>query len=472
MNKKADQTMKIYGYSIMVLWIFHVNKKRIMLTYSYKIQKEESKMKLKRIMAMALAGTLAMAPATVFAEEESSDWEYKEAELTLLIDNSTALDGFEAVAELAKEKLGITVQIETRPGGEEGKNIVQTRLAAGEMSDLIAYNSGSVMAALNPADYFIDITDEEFSEKLDDTFKEAASVDGRTYGIPLGASSGAVLYNKNVYEELGLEIPKTWDDFLKNCDAVKEAGKTALIGTFADNWTCQVPVLGDFYNVQAAEPNFAKDFEAGEAKYATTPAALASWQKLADTVQYYNEDYLAATYDDGCDMIVNGDGAHWIILTGALPNVYSLYGDEINNIGLFAIPGDNAEDNGLTVWMPSGIYGNKNSEKTEDILRFMEFYISDEALNAYNEAQLPDGPYCIKGYDLPDNVYDAVKDAQVYFDEGKTSTAMEFQCGVSSVSGGSICAECGSGQTTAEEAANAWDEDCRKQAMQLGLEWD
>lgn len=430
-------------------------------------------MKLRSLIALSLTGTVLLGMIPAQAADTEGEWEYKEAPLTIMVPNSEALDGFEAVCELAEEKLGITLDVETFPGADEGRNIVKSRLAAGEMSDLLVYNSGSVFAGINPEDYFLDITNEGFVEKLDDTFKDAVTVDGVTYGIPFASSSsGSVLYNRDIYEEYNLEVPKTWDDFLANCEILKEAGETAIIGTLADNWTSQVPVLGDFYNVLAEAPTFPADFEAGKAKYATTPAALASWQKLADTVQFYNSDCLATTYDDGCDMIVNGDGAHWIILSGALPNIYSLYGDDVNKIGLFAIPGDDPDNVGLTVWMPSAMYVNKNSDKIDDAKRFMEFFISDEALDAYVAAKLPDGPYCVKGYDLPDNVFQAVKDAQVYFDEGKTSTAMEFQCGVTTTQGGAICTEAATGQTTAEEAAAKWDEDCRKQALQQGLNWE
>lgn len=34
-----------------------------------------------------------------------------------------------------------------------------------------------------------------------------------------------------------------------------------------------------------------------------------------------------------------------------------------------------------------------------------------------------------------------------------------------------ICSEVATGQSTAEEAAKAYDEDCKKQATQLGLDW-
>ena len=405
---------------------------------------------------------------------EDDKGEVEETTLTLLIDKDISIAGIQAVTDLAKEKLGITIEFETRPGGAEGDNIVKTRLAAGEMADLCLYNSGSLLNALNPAEYFIDISNEDFIDKLDETYKSTVTVDGVTYGIPVSSTqAGAILYNKPLYEKYNLEVPSTWDEFIANCNVLKEAGEVAIIGSYADSWTSQVMFLGDNYNVLSQVPNFAEEFEAGKAKYATTPAALASFEKLEQTHEYHNADYLAATYDDACNMIANGEGAHWVILTQALSNIYELYEDKINDIGVFGIPSDDPEDHGLTVWMPSSLYGNKQSDKQDAILKFMEFYVSDEALDAYTSVILPDGPYAIKGYALPDNAYPAVaEDMQAYFDAGKTEVALEFLTAVKGANAPNICAELGSGQTTALEAAEAYDADCLKQAIQLGLDWE
>lgn len=432
------------------------------------------------LLCTAMTATTVAGATTVLAEEEKKDagekeWEYKEAELTFLIDPDTASAGYQAVFDLCEEKTGIHIETEIRASGGDGDNQVKTRLASGEMTDLCGYNSGSKLGELNPEENFIDISGEEFAQRLDDTYKTAVSAgsDTAVYGIPLTATmSGAILYNKEVYEENNLEIPHTWDDFLKNCDALKEAGIDAVVGSLGDSWTIQVPYLGDHYNVLAGEPDFAEKFEAGEAKYATSEAGLKSFQKLEDLQSYFNEDYTATTYADACDKLVNGEAGHYFILTQALSSIYELYGDEVNKIGLMGIPGDDPENHGLTVWEPTSIYGNANSDKKEDILRFMEFYTSDEALDAFTEAQKPDGPYCIKGYELPEDSYDAVKQAQEYFDAGKVNVALEFQTAVKGTNCEYICSELATGQTTAEEAAQAYDDDCKKQATQLGLDWE
>lgn len=435
-------------------------------------------MNKKKVMALTLStvmvtGMLAGCSSGSGDSGSSSDSGNEVTELTMLVDTDITSAGFEAVSALAEEKIGIKVTLETRPGGADGDNVVKTRLASGDMADLCAYNSGALLNALNPSEYFIDISEESYADRLDDTYKASVTVGDGVYGIPYSSTqAGAVVYSKVMYEKYNLEVPKTWDEFLANCDVLKEAGETAILGTFGDSWTSQVAFLGDNYNLMSGQADFVENLEAGTAKYASTPAALRGFEKIADTTQYYNEDYLATTYDDGCDIMANGEAGHWFILTQALSNIYELYGDDVNNLGVFGVPGDDAENSGITVWMPTSIYGNKNSEKIDAVKEFMEFYVSDEALDAYTEAILPDGPYCIKGYELPEEAYDAVAtDMQAYFDEGKTEVAMEFLTSVKGSDCPAICQELGSGQTTAEEAAAKYDEDCAKQATQLGLDW-
>lgn len=425
----------------------------------------------KRVISVLLSSLMAvgmLGAVTVQAEEVT--------ELTLLVDTANGANiGFAAVLELAEKELGIKVNVETRPGGTEGDNIVKTRLASGDMADLCVYNSGALLNAINPQEYFIDVAGQEFVSRLDDNYKAAVSIGDAVYGVPFQSSQAeGIMYSKPMYEKYNLEVPKTWDEFIANCNVLKEAGETAIVGTFADAWTAQIPFLGDAYNLITNAPDFAEKFDAGEAKWETTPAALRSFEKLADTAQFYNKDYLATTYDDGCDIMANGEAGHWFILSKALSNIYGLYDDMevVNNLGYFAVPGDDAENNGMTLWYPTAIYGNKNSEKQDAILKFMEFYISDAALDAYAGAALPDGPFCVKGYELPEVSYAAVaEDIQPYFDAGKTAPALEYISRVKGADCPTICQELGSGQTTAQEAAAKYDKDCAKQATQLGLNW-
>lgn len=393
--------------------------------------------------------------------------------ITMLIAASDgSADGVKAVVEKAEEALGITIEVEEV--GTDADNLVKTRLASGDMADLVTYNAGSLLKALNPSEYFLDLSEYDIVDELDDTYRGAVTVDDAVYGIPTSSSSAmAILYSKDKYEEYDLEIPKTWDAFLENCETLKDAGETALIGSFADIWTTQFPFLGDYYNVVASDPEFTAEFEAGDAKYAETKSALASFQKCRDLVDYYNEDYLATTYNDASDKLAAGEGCQWFISSTAVGNIAQLYDKETaDRIGIFGVPGDDAENAGITVSEPVSFYVNQEAEHTDAIMDFLEYYISQEGIDAYTEVQMVTGPMCVKDWTIADEYQlEVVKELQQYFEDGKVHVAQEFETAVKGSNCASICQEVGSGQTTAEEAAKKYDEDCYKQAVQLGLDW-
>ena len=431
-------------------------------------------MKRKKMMGMLLTaamvtGSMASAFTCMAADEKP----YDGVNLSIMIENGTDESSYQPILDLIKEKMGITVEVEFKPAGSEGTNLIKTRLLSGNMTDLMIYNVGSLLSALNPQDYFIDMAGTDLAATFDDSFTQAACFEGGLYAVPAGsASGGGVMYNMDIYEKYGLEVPKTWDEFIANLDVIKEAGEvTPLIGTFADAWTAQVPFLADNYQVMHNDPAFAEGFTSGEKKFATSEAAFRSWEKLEATQPYYNEDYMATTYDMGCDMLANGEGAHYIMTCGILQNIYTLYGEDVvNRIGVFPVPGDTEEETGLTVWTSGGLYGNKNSENADAVKAVMEFWTSDEALDVLVENSRPSGPFH-NGYELPDTVFKGVKDQMVYFEAGKTAPALEFLTPVKGANCDAICTELVTGQTTAEEAAKAYDEDCLKMAVQLGLDW-
>ena len=215
---------------------------------------------------------------------------------------------------------------------------------------------------------------------------------------------GGILYNKKIYAELGLSVPKTWAEFMANNEKIKAAGKAPVIQTFGDTWTSQLFVLGDFYNVQAAVPNFAADYTANKAKYATTPAAMEGFQHGEDVFKagYLNEDFAAAKFDDGLRMVATGEGAHYPMLTFAIGGIAQNYPDNLNDVGFFAMPGDDAAKNGLTVWMPAAVYIAKTTQHPEEAKKFLAFIASTEGCDVRSAANGATGPYLIKGCTLPD----------------------------------------------------------------------
>lgn len=394
--------------------------------------------------------------------------------LTYLTDDGpdTALQTAALVAAFTAKYPYITIEVETRPGGSDGDNIVKTRLATGEMTDIFSYNSGSLLQALHPTETLVDLTGEAFLDNVAESYFPTVSQDGQIFGVPTGtATGGGILYNKKVYADLGLSVPTTWDEFAANNEAIKTAGITPVIATFGDTWTSQLFVLADYYNVEQADPTFAADYTNNKAKYASIPAAMAGFAHIQEGYEkgWYQQDFATTTFEQGLGLLAEGKGAHYPMLTFAVGIIQANYPDQINDIGFFGVPGTDAAKNGATIWMAPGTYIPKTSEHIEEAKLFLAFIASKEGADVIASAVPPTGPFLIKGVSLPDNVLGAVKDTAAYIDAGKSGPALEFVSPIKGPALEQICVAVGSGQMNAEEGAATYDEDVKKQAQQLGL---
>lgn len=397
-------------------------------------------------------------------------------EITLLVPNAgTNIDSAEAmIAAFEKENSDITVKVESQPAGTEGDNLMKTKLATGEMADLFWYNSGSLFQALNPDQNLAPMTDEAWVGDMQDAMKAVVETDNGVYGAPFGSSqAGAVVYNKKVYADLGLEVPTSWDEFAANNEAIKAAGIVPVIQTYGDTWSSQLFVLADFGNVLAQDGDWGSEYTAGERKYVDEPALDGfTHQQEGFEAGWWNEDFASAVFDDGARMVATGEGAHYPILTSIVSTFQQNFPDQLDDIGVFPLPAQNAEDTKLTIWLPNAVYVPKTTEgaELEAAKKFVAFINSPAGCDVQNTAMVPAGPYAISSCSLGDDVPSLLKDMQVYFDEGNTNPALEFLSPIKGPNLENITVEVGSGIRSAEDGAALYDEDVKKQAQQLGLD--
>ncbi len=243
---------------------------------------------------LAAASVLAACGGLGETGDEGSD-ENGKVTISWLVDNSEqTLKPAEALAKAFTAKNpNITVKIETRPQGGDGDNVVKTRLATGEMTDVFMYNSGSLFQALSPEKNLVPLTDQPWVNELEDAFKPTVSANEQLYGAPFGGSiGGGVLYNRKVYDQLGLEVPKTWAEFMANNAKIKAEGIAPVIQTYQETWTSQLLVLANHHNVAAADPGWAEKYTANQAKFAQEPA-LEGFQRLeaVHKAGFENKDY-------------------------------------------------------------------------------------------------------------------------------------------------------------------------------------
>lgn len=423
-------------------------------------------------LAMSLAAALAMTGCSGGSTDEGDG----PITISLLNDNSEqSMNIGNAIVEaFHASQDDVIVEIEGRPGGADGDNLVKTRLATDEMNDLFMYNSGSLFAALDPQANLVPLTDQNFMDGIDETFKTSTEAGGDYFGVPFEqAMGGGILYNKTVYEDLGLEVPRTWDQFMDNNAVIKDAGIDPVVQTYADTWTAQLFVLADFHNVSAVDPDWAEKYTNNQAKFAEEPA-IRGFERLQEVYEagYLNEDFGSATNAQGLQKLVDGTAAHYPMLTAVVSSYMELSDDAAETIGFMAQPGDTEEIYGLTVWTPAGAYVPKTTtaENLDAVMMFLEFLASPEACDAVSEATVPNGPFMLTACELPDGLPTAVTDLEQYINDGNASPALEFLSPIKGPNLEQITVEVGSGIATAADGAARYDEDVKKQAQQLGLE--
>ena len=342
------------------------------------------------------------------------------------------------------------------------------------MDDMFFYNSGSLLQALDPSNTLVDISKQPFISNVVDSFFPTVSQNGAIFGVPTGtALGGGILYNKKVFAQVGISVPKTWADFEANNAKLLAAGIPPVIQSYggSDTWTSQLFVLADFYNVNAADPTFAADYTANKAKYATTPAAMAGFSYLQEGFKkgWYQKDFATTTFNQALELLADGKGAQYPMLSFALSTIAQNYPTEVNDIGFFAQPGTDATKNGATIWMPAATYIPKTTKNLAVAEDFLSFIASQAGVNAINANVPPQGPYMIKGTTLPDNVLPAVKDLAAYINSGNSEPALEFLSPVKGPNLEQICVAVGSGQIDAATGAAQYDQDVAKEAQQLNL---
>ena len=172
--------------------------------------------------------------------------------------------------------------------------------ASGEVPDLMQMNLPENYYTYSADTYLEPLNDEEWINRLSFDKSEIEYTDGNIYGMPITGFSGVmgVVYNKQVFADLGLEIPKTYDGFIEVCNTIKESGITPIQMSGNDSWTIQIAPM--IFLANALDDRAQETYDGlynGELTFADIPEfkqALEEFQKLFEE-GYTNADYAVAS---------------------------------------------------------------------------------------------------------------------------------------------------------------------------------
>lgn len=327
------------------------------------------------------------------------------------------------------KELGFRLEISKIQGGSQGDQVLQTKFATDDLPDIIqVYKPQWVESYANGLDKLVDLSGlecvSEYDKKaLDGTFQ----YNGKLYAVPIDSVVlSGVFYNKKVFENAGVEIPQTWEEFLKVCEKIKETGVTPVYYSGKDAWSVQPPTISGLLN-DAAEKGtdtfgLMEQINTNKLKYGDCTNFIDSIQRTKDLIDlgYVNETYLSDTVDNAHQALADGTCAMYINGTWCADNINKKFPDKIDDIGAFALPTPGG-DNYINMFTPYSLALTTNCKDTELGKKALNFIASKKAQQIYADAQ--PGVYLNKNVtsDIPKSTADLKK----IMDSGKAMTDWE-----------------------------------------------
>ena len=305
--------------------------------------------------------------------------------VTMLQYKPEAVKAFEKIEKLFNETHDdIQLKIESP---NEAMTVLKTRLIREDYPDIVGIGGDMNYSNFLDADLFEDISDIEIIETINPAYLktekelELLPKEG-VYALPYAANAAGILYNKDMFEQSGWEIPETWSEFIALCDEIKKSGTDPLYLGYKDTWTCLAP--WNALAVGLAPSDVCNSVNAGKTTFSTEYAEVA--EKIKVLLDYAEPNPYAYSYNDACTAFARGQSAMYPIGSYAVPQILSVNPDM--NIDSFTFPAnENEQDNVLNSGIDlhfSVMKGTKNKEAVYEVLRFL---FEDETVQIYLDDQ-------------------------------------------------------------------------------------
>ena len=145
-----------------------------------------------------------------------------------------------------------------------------------------------------------------------------ATYPGRTSVLPYSVAAASVIYNVQIFEDNGIEVPTTWDELIAACDQPRSAGVTPIYSTFKDPWTLgqglfdyavggMIDVAEFLDQMDELGTEVGPDSEVSFQKTILEPS-----EKMKQLADYSNDDAASRGYGDGNVAFANGEGAMYM----------------------------------------------------------------------------------------------------------------------------------------------------------------
>ena len=350
-------------------------------------------------------------------------------------------------------------------------SLLQTKMSTSGMWDIFIGDTGTQATSYQHEKNLVDLSAEPWVEKLTDTGKEFVThTDGKVYCFPNGGvNSFGIVYNKDVFEKNGIEVPKTFEEFDAVCDKLKAAGITPLYVSMADAWTVNQIMNGEWPNILSANPDCLEKLNKNEIRWDSLPEFNEMFVRLKSYVDkgYINSDMATAKYEMAQKAFGTGEVAMMSMGDWADPEYAKVAPEAAGRIGMFAAPTKDGSSK-LAIAGPGGYYISNQCKNVDAAKDFLNFMAQDDNIKLNLQTRACTSVW--KGIEAA-NLSSTLADTQKYVDDGNTEIHYNQTYVITpSDDANSAFLSVLLGQKTPEDCAKIWSDAVITVGKQLGFD--
>jgi raffinose/stachyose/melibiose transport system substrate-binding protein len=303
----------------------------------------------------------------------------KDKTISYMLSQGWIQDSEKELGKKFEQETGIKVDYQVIPA-DQYFNVLLTKLNSGEATDIFGSQSGKfdIVSQLNIEKNGVDLSSEEWVKRMDPLVTEQLTANKKVYGLMIWdiSPSFPVVYNKKIFDSLGLKAPKTYEEFKNACQKIKDSGVTPIYEAVSDGWhhVLWIPDIGPRF--EEVEPGLTDKLNNNKAKFADSAIMEKAFTQLDEMVKlgFFGKNYMSNTVADTEKNMASGKYA--MTLSGlSLPaTIEKAFPDvKADTFGFFEIP---LVDNQILDMGTAGpsrfIYsGSKNIDSAKEYFRYL-----------------------------------------------------------------------------------------------------
>ncbi len=339
--------------------------------------------------ASALIASCAGGPDGVDPGEVDPDGEIEPREISWLL--SRPADGatiaiFEALAEeYAEEHPGFSLELITTPDRPSYIQKYETLAAAGKLPELFDTDATPFAQKLAGQGQMMDVEALLQDMGLYDDYRENALDyqrfdDGSLHMIPFEFQLEFFWYNQALFDQAGVQVPASLDDFPQLCADLRAAGVTPIALNGTDQWPLERYIA--YHPFRTAGPDYIQDLKRGEASLDDQAGRQAvEWIESLAEAECFDRGFSSTGYADAQALFTSGSAAMynvgtWELASLATENLDAAVRDDVDFFTLPTVEGAVTAPNEYVV--SSGIGMAVNADTYDPLVRdFLEFALAE-----------------------------------------------------------------------------------------------